>query len=247
MLRALLLLACLLGAVAPLAADQLCVTLSTPAGTSAPACVPIASGGPPPTVTVAAGLDTALTSGNGGLDVFTLRLDASDTGLALLPKAMAPPLNPSGGIPFALSVLGDTWLGDVYCLADEEVLAFAGASSGCIYGKSRTGHRVGPVIYQSNAGINVDGGIGGPGMVLWADRPNIDGSGNQGYYDIWAWGAAVTDYSNSLNFGNRGAGGEAHRRFRIRGDGRVQLPDLTGPGVERLCLGPDGTLQRGGC
>lgn len=185
-------------------------------------------------------LDTHLTSGNTGNDVATITVDTHDSGLAIFQHGGTLPLNPSGSVPFSLTVDGDAWLGDVYCLADT---VFGG--NGCVYGKSINGTRVGPVIYQSNEYINVDGGPGGPGITMWADRPNIDGSGNQGYMDIWAWGNGSSDYSNSLNFGNRDSSGAAHRRFRIRNSGQVELPDMAGTGNAHACFDASGDFYRG--
>jgi hypothetical protein len=102
------------------------------------------------------------------------------------------------------------------------------------------------VVYQVNKGINQDGGVGGPGMIMWPDRPNADKSGNQGYMDIWAWGNGGSEFSNSLNFGNRGSGGMPMRRFRILNNGDINIPGLTGSGNATVCVNPAGTLYRGG-
>jgi hypothetical protein len=181
-----------------------------------------------------------------GLSMQSVRINADNVGLALWPEGSPPPVNPSGSAPFVLSVLGDSFLGDVYCLADEQRQGIAPGSWGCVYGKA-VGDRVGPIQILSGKGINLPAGEGGPGLMLWADRLNIDGYGNRGYMDLWAWGQPDSPFSNTLNFGNRGLDGTPTRRFRILGDGRINLPDLAGTGVARLCIGPDGTLQRGGC
>ena len=130
---------------------------------------------------------------------------------------------------------GDAWLGDIYCLAEHSASVARGAW-GCVYGASIDGKRSGPVIYQSNKEINTDGGVGGPGIVMWSDRENADKFGNQGYMDIWAWGNGHSNASNSISFGNRGSGGKPSRRMKILNDGRIQFPDLAGIGNPTLCV-----------
>lgn len=192
-----------------------------------------------------AGLNTNLATANSGLDVFTAVMDAHDAALAVWPVSAALPVNPSGSVPFAFSLGGDMFAGDIYCLAETDYISVFPGANGCIYGKSVHGDRIGPIIYQSNKDINADGGIGGPGIVEWADRPNIDGASNQGYMDIWAWGNGSSDFSNSLNFGNRDSSGIAHRRFRIRNNGQVQFPDMIGNGNSVACFDANGDVYRG--
>jgi len=190
-------------------------------------------------------LDTYPATSNSGLDVRTHALDSNNEGIALFPHAATLPLNPSGNIPFALTVAGDTWLGDIYCAADSDYLTTIPGAWGCVYGKSVTGNRVGPVVYQVNKNINTDGGTGGPGFILWADRANADTHGNRGYMDIWAWGQNDSGFSNTLNFGNRDSSGNAHRRFRILNTGKINLPDLSGSGNAHLCIDSAGSVYRG--
>jgi len=190
-------------------------------------------------------LNTSLSSGNGGDDVFTYRINSSNDGIGVYPKSASLPLNASGNIPYALTVGGDTFNGDLYCLAETDYASVFPGAWGCVYGKAANGHRVGPMIYQVNKFINADGGTGGPGMIMWADTPNADKSGNRGYYDIWAWGQNDTEFSNTLNFGNRDSAGTPHRRFRIRNTGQINLPDLAGTGNAHLCIDAGGNIYRG--
>lgn len=190
-------------------------------------------------------LDTQPQTGNTGLDVFNVQLNSANTGLAIYPSSAQLPLNPSGNIPFALTVNGDSYQGDIYCLADEESISAGTGQASCIYGKSVTGHRIGPIIYQSNKAINTNDGTGGPGVIMWADRPNIDGYGNRGYLDIWAWGQSDSSFSNTINFGNRDSVGNPHRRLQITPSGDLKLPDLIGTGNSYLCVHSDGTVYRG--
>jgi hypothetical protein len=172
-----------------------------------------------------------------GIAVRAVRINADNQGLAIWTPGPVP-LNLSGNVPFALSVLGDVAAGDLYCIDQ--------GGPGCVYGRSY-GTATGARIYQSNKFINEDAGGGGPGFILWPDVANIDGSGNRGYADIWAWGQNDSAFSNTLNFGNRGADGTPTRRFRILNDGSVQIPGLAGAGTERVCVAGDGSLRRGGC
>lgn len=190
-------------------------------------------------------LNTHSATGNTGLDVATIQIDENNTGLAIYPHGLPLPTNPSGGVPFSFTTHGDTYMGDIYCLADEESISIGFGESGCLYGRSRSGSRVGPIIYQSNYCVNCDGGQGGPGITMWADRSNIDTHGNRGYMDIWAWGQNDSSFSNTLNFGNRGSDGAAKRRFRILNTGQINIPDLTGNGNAQLCIDANGTLYRG--
>ena len=186
-----------------------------------------------------------VTSAFAGVEPFPYQINPTNTGYGVFVPNKPLPLNPSGNVPFALTVAGDTWLGDIYCAADTEFLTIIPGAWGCIYGKSVTGNRVGPVVYQVNKNINTDGGTGGPGLILWADRPNADTHGNRGYMDIWAWGQNDSGFSNTLNFGNRDAAGSPHRRFRILNTGQINLPDLTGTGNAHLCIDTSGTVYRG--
>lgn len=236
-MRRLLFLLLLLGLLVTPAAAQNC-TLQLVNGVLT--CVSAQTG-------TANALDTALPSAHGGLDVFTLSLNNTNIGLALYPRTATLPLNPSGNIPFALTVLGDTFLGDVYCLADDVRNATVAPNSfGCVIGR-RVGIPVGPILIMSGQSMIPSTSHAGPMFSMWPDESNADGSGNRGYMDIWAWGVNDSGFSNTLNFGNRDPGNTPHRRFRILNDGKINLPDLTGSGVERLCIDAAGSLQRGGC
>jgi hypothetical protein len=196
---------------------------------------------------VASGLDTALPVGHGGLDIYTHLLNSTNVGMALYPRAATLPLNPSGAIPFALTVLGDSFMGDLYCLADDVRNAtVAPGSSGCVIGR-RVGIPVGPILIMSGQNFIPSTSHAGPMFSMWPDEPNVDGAGNRGYMDLWAWGQNDSAFSNTLNFGNRDAGNSPHRRLRILNDGAINFPDLTGSGLSRACLDGSGTLVRGGC
>lgn len=172
-----------------------------------------------------------------GIWLQAVRIDSDNQGMALWDSSTLP-TNPSGSVPFALSIKGDMTVGDVYCIHT--------GGSGCVYGRAYQ-TPTGASIYQSNSVINGASGTGGPGFILWPDVSNIDGSGNRGYADIWAWGQNDSAFSNTLNFGNRDSGGNPHRRFRILNDGSLNLPDLAGTGTVRLCIDSSGTLVREGC
>lgn len=193
---------------------------------------------------VASSLDTYLGTGNSGVDVRTVSINSTNAGLAIWPHTAGLPLNPSENNPFALTVGGDIYGGDLYCLADTDNTYMPGAW-GCVYGASRSGNRNGPVVYQTNKCINCDGGNGGPGFIMWADKQNADTHGNRGYLDVWAWGQNDSEFSNTVNFGNRNASGAAHRRLRILNDGKINIPDLSGAGNALLCIDQNGSVYRG--
>lgn len=193
----------------------------------------------------ATSLNTHGATNNTGLDTRTHQMNPTNNGVAIYPNSATLPLNPSENIPFALTVGGDMFGGDLYCLADSNYLGTFPGAWGCIYGKSVNGTRVGPVVYQVNKCINCDGGMGGPGFILWPDRANADTHGNRGYMDIWAWGQNDSGFSNTINFGNRGSDGSPVRRFRILNDGKVNIPGLAGAGNAQVCVSADGSLYRG--
>lgn len=193
-----------------------------------------------------------------GLVPHNVPMDSINTGFYISPTGAGIPINPSGSIPFAFGVDGDMIAGDHYCLDDMLGPWYGWELFGCAYGLAPYGMPAGPRLYMSNKHITSDDGTGGPGIVMWPDRPNIDASGNSGYMDVYAWSSEAcaeqggTDFNNSISFGNRDTNsGAPHRRFHISCDGTIKLYDLTQqpghPAVERLCIGPDGTLMRGGC
>jgi hypothetical protein len=193
---------------------------------------------------LATSLDTHPATGNTGPDVWTYAMDANNEGIAVWKHTFPLPLNPSGNIPFAGTFGGDLFMGDAYCLADADNLANLGAW-GCIYGKSRSGQRVGPVILQANKVINGDS-IGGSGIVMWADRANADNSGNRGYTQWIAWGQPDTPNSDTFMIGNRDPfTGALHWRVQIQQTGGITLLDLPGSGNAHLCVHADGTMYRG--
>jgi hypothetical protein len=224
-------------------ADQ--VTLTVDSGSLVVSGVPAshasANGG------IAAALDTAYHAAAGGLDVFTVHLNATNRGLALYPRSSGLPTNPSGNIGFSLTSLGDVWIGDVYCLTDAHTAEhLAPGAWGCVYGR-RVGTPLGPTIFMSGRDFIPATTHAGASFTLWPDIANVDGSGNRGYLDMWAWGANDSGFSNTLNFGNRDSNNDPHRRLRILNDGSINLPDLAGSGTARLCIDAAGTLVRGGC
>ncbi len=174
------------------------------------------------------------------LDLRGVKIDAKNHGLALWPESQPLQLNPSGQVPFALSVHGDVTAGDLYCIDQ--------GGPGCIYDRSATSSN-GPRLYQSNLYINADGGQGGPGLVLWPDVANIDGAGHRGYGEFTVWGqaAAGDEWSNSFSIAQRGPNGEHVRRFKIMPDGRLHIPAWVGGGVRRVCVDDAGMLFTGGC
>lgn len=93
----------------------------------------------------AAAIDTNPRTGNTGNDVFTTPLNSNNEGLSIYPSTAPLPLNPPGNIPFSLSVNGDVFLGDIYCLAGDDTATVAPGAWGCVYGASINGDRVGPV------------------------------------------------------------------------------------------------------
>lgn len=193
-------------------------------------------------------INTHPRTGNAGLDVKAIEIDLNNAGIAIYPTNSALPLNPSGEVPFALTVNGDAYLGDIYCLADAESISAGPQQYGCIYGRSVTGNRAGPVIYQSNKYINTTADNdeqGGSGVVMWPDKANADGYGNRGYLDVWAWGKPDSAFSNTINFGNRDSSGNPHRRLQITENGGIRFIDLVGAGNSLLCIHADGTVYRG--
>lgn len=242
-----ILLGILLAVVGPVLADQ--VTLTVHSGSLVVSGLPghagtssgSANGG------IAAWLDTAYHAQAGGLDVFTHHINASNRGLAVFPRTSGLPANPSSGQAFAVTALGDSWIGDVYCLTDAHTAEhLAPGASGCVYGR-RTGTPVGPIIVMSGRDFIPATTHAGASFTLWPDIANTDGFGNRGYLDMWAWGANDSGFSNTLNFGNRDGSNNPHRRLRILNDGSINLPDLAGSGTARLCIDAAGTLVRGGC
>ena len=192
-------------------------------------------------------VDTGIFQAHGGLDVRTHHINASNIGLAIYPRSAGLPANPSGNVPFGMTLLGDAWLGDVYCLSNAHVVEhLAPGASGCVYGR-RTGTPVGPIIVMSGRDHIPATTHAGASFTLWPDITNADAFGNRGYLDMWAWGANDSGFSNTLNFGNRDSGNNPHRRLRILNDGSINMPDLAGSGTARLCIDSAGTLVRGGC
>ena len=176
----------------------------------------------------------------GGIAPRAVKINPDNTGLAIWPPG-AVPLNPSGAVPFALSVLGDVIAGDLYCIDQ--------GGPGCVYGRSAS-TATGPRLYQSNRFINAEGGTGGPGLVLWPDVPNSDGAGHRGYGEFTVWGqtAAGDEWSNSFSIAQRGPNGEHVRRFKVMPDGRLHVPAWMGGGLRRVCVDDAGMLAAGsGC
>lgn len=194
---------------------------------------------------LATSLDTHPATGNSGLDVFTYPINSYNSGVAAWPKSSSIPDNPSGSGKLAGAFGGDIATGDAYAICEDDYLSIFPGCWGNVYGAAMHGNRIGPVIYQVNKCINCDGGIGGPGFILWPDRSNADHSGNRGYLDIWAWGQNDSGFSNTINFGNRDSSGAAHRRLRILNTGKVNIPDLAGSGNAHLCIDSAGSIYRG--
>lgn len=194
---------------------------------------------------LATSLDTHTPTGQRGPDVWTYQLDRNNTGIAVWKHSFSLPINPSSGIPFALTVGGDAFMGDIYCLSESDNKANLN-SWGCIYGKSSSGNRIGPVIYQVNNCINCDGGKGGPGIVMWPDSPNADKQGNQGYTSWIAWGQPASSTSNTACISNRDQfSGQLHTRICVESNGAIKFLDLLGSRNAHLCIHPDGTVYRG--